>query len=403
MVGRWGSRRPWPPASTSGFGVSVQREASVGRVAKSAVNDFLGGTGEFPPNPPVANGTYGGLWVRLDGYGRRRWSVTADLQAGEGRSTGRLYGRIRQGVGGRRGLTLEVEGGIGHGAHVAAVPLPTGWRHDGTRLRLRNAAWPGFLGRATRHHSVQRPASSRGFCRRGTGGTGGRSVFEPSSRRSGSRASHCFMASCASISVTRSLPTSAARCGSTSSCRRSVEGVERTAHRARHRVLPPHAGDERPVTARGHCSRRRGVERTRRRSRALRPPSGVTRCVFSRSRRWLATPAWPSHSIPFVASRPGHFRVVAPATADSNRPWAAVALRWFAETSIRGFQGDSGVVVLEQPRPGVLTGTFDAKAHSVTDAVRLTIRGDFRDLIVRPASRGCPVRPKGPDSGRGVH
>jgi len=99
----------------------------------------------------------------------------------------------------------------------------------------------------------------------------------------------------------------------------------------------------------------------------------------------------------------GRFRVVAPATVDSNRPWAAVALRWFAETSIRGFQGDSGVVVLEQPRPGVLTGTFDAKAHSVTDAVRLSIRGDFRDLIVRPASRGCPVRRKGPDSGTGVH
>jgi len=99
----------------------------------------------------------------------------------------------------------------------------------------------------------------------------------------------------------------------------------------------------------------------------------------------------------------GRFRVVAPATVDSNRPWAAVALRWFAETSIRGFQGDSGVVVLEQPRPGVLTGTFDAKAHSVTDAVRLNIRGDFRGLIVRPASRGCPVRRKGPDSGTGVH
>ncbi len=95
-----------------GFGVSVQREASVGREAKSAVNDVLGGTGEFPPNPPVANGTYGGLWVRLDGHGRRRWSVTADVQAGEGRSTGRLYGRIRQGVGGRRGLTLEAKAGL---------------------------------------------------------------------------------------------------------------------------------------------------------------------------------------------------------------------------------------------------------------------------------------------------
>jgi hypothetical protein len=95
-----------------GVGVSVQREQSVGREAKSAVNDFLGGTGEFPPNPPVADGTYGGLWARLDRYGRRRWSITADLQAGEGTSTGRLYGRIRQGIGGRRGITLEVKAGF---------------------------------------------------------------------------------------------------------------------------------------------------------------------------------------------------------------------------------------------------------------------------------------------------
>ncbi len=99
----------------------------------------------------------------------------------------------------------------------------------------------------------------------------------------------------------------------------------------------------------------------------------------------------------------GRFRVVSPQAGDSSRPWAAVALRWFAETSIRGFQGDSGLVVLEQPRPGVLTGTFDAKAHSVTDALHLTIRGDFHDLPVRPASRGCPVRRQDSDSGAGVH
>ena len=95
-----------------GVGIRVQREASIGREAKSAVNDFLGGSGEFPSNPPVADGTYGGLWARLDGYGRRRWSLTADLEAGEGNSTGRLYGRLRQGLGGRRGATLELKAGL---------------------------------------------------------------------------------------------------------------------------------------------------------------------------------------------------------------------------------------------------------------------------------------------------
>jgi hypothetical protein len=94
-----------------GIGVAVQREESVVREARSAVNDFLGGTGEFPPNPPIAEGAYGSAWVRLDGLGRRRWSVTADLLAGEGRSTGRLYGRIREEFGGKSGATLELKAG----------------------------------------------------------------------------------------------------------------------------------------------------------------------------------------------------------------------------------------------------------------------------------------------------
>lgn len=88
----------------------------------------------------------------------------------------------------------------------------------------------------------------------------------------------------------------------------------------------------------------------------------------------------------------GRLRVVRPTPTDSTRPRAAVALRWFAETSIRGFQGDSGAVVLEQPRPGVLTGTFNASAHSVTDTATVLIRGSFRNLTVRPSSRGCPAR-----------
>ena len=99
----------------------------------------------------------------------------------------------------------------------------------------------------------------------------------------------------------------------------------------------------------------------------------------------------------------GRLRVVPPTPADSTRPRAAVALRWFAETSIRGFQGHSGAVVLEQPRPGVLTGTFDVSAHSVTDTATVTIRGNFRNLVVRPASRGCSARHQHPDSNAGVH
>ena len=109
--GSLGYETSLPTGLDLGIGVAVQREGSVGREAKSAVNDFLGGSGVFPPNPPIADGTYGSVWARLDGLGRRRWSVTADLLAGEGRSTGRLYGRIREELGGKRGATLELKAG----------------------------------------------------------------------------------------------------------------------------------------------------------------------------------------------------------------------------------------------------------------------------------------------------
>lgn len=90
----------------------VERQSSVAREAKSGVNDFLGGDGIFPPNPPVDDGTYGGGQVRLIGNGARRWTIAADLLGGEGRTTGRLYGSIRQDVGDEAGASLRLAGGI---------------------------------------------------------------------------------------------------------------------------------------------------------------------------------------------------------------------------------------------------------------------------------------------------
>lgn len=100
---------------------------------------------------------------------------------------------------------------------------------------------------------------------------------------------------------------------------------------------------------------------------------------------------------------PGRFPVVAPLRADSARPAAAVVMRWFAETAIRGFQGDSGEVMVEQPRAGLYSGTFRAWAHSVTDTAHLAVRGSFRDLTVGSAVRGCTARHPSPGPGAGVH
>src|SRR6476620_5678053 len=96
-------------------GVRVERETSVARKAKSAVNDFLGGDGEFPPNAPVDPGTYGGASVRLSHAGTLPWNLTADVLGNGDRSTGRLYGDIRMEAGAPLGATLRLKAGIATG------------------------------------------------------------------------------------------------------------------------------------------------------------------------------------------------------------------------------------------------------------------------------------------------
>jgi hypothetical protein len=101
--------------------------------------------------------------------------------------------------------------------------------------------------------------------------------------------------------------------------------------------------------------------------------------------------------------RPGRYRVMRPEAADTSRPAAAVALRWFAETSIRGFKAESGAVVLEQSPPGRYSGRIEAFARSVTDNAQVTVRGTLTQLTVRPSRTGCVPRPPRPDTGAGIH
>jgi hypothetical protein len=91
----------------------VERLASVNQVARSALNDFLGGTGLFPSNPPVDEGTFVGGSARLRGVGATRWSVTADLMGGDGPTTARIYGDIRRRLGSGPSVTLRLKAGAG--------------------------------------------------------------------------------------------------------------------------------------------------------------------------------------------------------------------------------------------------------------------------------------------------
>jgi len=89
---------------------------------------------------------------------------------------------------------------------------------------------------------------------------------------------------------------------------------------------------------------------------------------------------------------PGRYPVRVPEGADTARPSSAVGLRWFAANLVRGFQGNSGAVLLRKASEGTVSGEFDAAAGSVTDDRRLTLRGSFHGLRIRAAERGCVSR-----------
>jgi len=101
--------------------------------------------------------------------------------------------------------------------------------------------------------------------------------------------------------------------------------------------------------------------------------------------------------------RADSYPVLPPERADSTRPAAAVALRWFGETAVKGFKGDSGSVIVA-PSPGRrLSGRFSAGLQSATDTSRLRATGSFRQLTVVPPARGCPPRPAAQPPDTGVH
>ena len=104
---------------------------------------------------------------------------------------------------------------------------------------------------------------------------------------------------------------------------------------------------------------------------------------------------------PVGPARPDSYAVVAPEDADSLRPAAAVALRWFAETAVKGYQGHRGALVLTRADDRA-TGRFEAAMRSINDGTRLDLRGSFRDVPVVPAGRGCAPRPGAEPGDSGV-
>jgi hypothetical protein len=87
----------------------------------------------------------------------------------------------------------------------------------------------------------------------------------------------------------------------------------------------------------------------------------------------------------------GRYRVMDPLKAESLPPAAAVALRWFTENAVKGFQGDTGTVFLDRSPSGELGGSISAGARSVVDTQRVTVKGTFEGLTVRPSPDCVPA------------
>jgi hypothetical protein len=123
--------------------------------------------------------------------------------------------------------------------------------------------------------------------------------------------------------------------------------------------------------------------------RAVHGDTGIALLIYPAGSRGRSDSAARGDSI-----TPGNYRVISPSRADSRRPSAAVALRWFAETSIQGFRGDSGMVVLEATGPGMSAGRFFAYLGSTTENSGITAKGFFKGLSVTPAPPDCVGSPR---------
>ena len=88
----------------------------------------------------------------------------------------------------------------------------------------------------------------------------------------------------------------------------------------------------------------------------------------------------------------GSYPIKAPPKAESIPPAAALALRWAGPTSVRGFQGESGTVILQRSPRGEISGRVSSSARSATDTGVLVVTGQFRQLPVRSTKEGCVAR-----------
>ncbi len=111
------------------LGGRFEHQRSATGEATAWLNDLFGGDGVLGPNPPIDEGDFGAVFVRLDGLtGRARWQLNLDgVASTDGqRGTARLYGQWRQPIGGRTGISLRARAGLATRPTISQYQFRTG-------------------------------------------------------------------------------------------------------------------------------------------------------------------------------------------------------------------------------------------------------------------------------------
>ena len=176
-----------------GLQARFEDQQSVSTEARSAINDFLGGSGDFPANPGITEGFFVGLTATLDGVaGTGTWRLGAEgLGGADVRDRPVHGGASPAGVRDARRHGHR-PGRRGHLRHPAAGAVPPRRPQDRARLQLRHLRGPGLLVGPGRLDPAQGQGAAGALCRCGPGRWGGERLFPAaasSARGPGSRSS----------------------------------------------------------------------------------------------------------------------------------------------------------------------------------------------------------------------
>jgi hypothetical protein len=99
---------------------------------------------------------------------------------------------------------------------------------------------------------------------------------------------------------------------------------------------------------------------------------------------------------------PGRYPVVDPATGSSLVPRSALALRYFATTTVSSWSGRGGMVTIDAIGDGDLSGAITGTLQGGGTGRQITMTGSFRGLRMRPMREGCDTAANGQPPSAGV-